>query len=104
MGEDGPPGPPGITGVRVSVPGFVPALGASGDAYCPRLCRQLDRRSFDGSHLRVFRCGPSSTWEFPKNSLSTSLPCLALPWLPSALRLAPHSSVWLPQPPQAWPG
>lgn len=31
MGEDGPPGPPGITGVRVSVHGYVPVLGAPGN-------------------------------------------------------------------------
>lgn len=77
MGEDGPPGPPGITGVRVSVHGFVPAPGASGHMYHPCLFKQLDRRSSDGSCLKAFcflHLGISQRTIYPHPSPAPSLP------------------------------
>lgn len=57
MGEDGPPGLPGITGVRVSVHGCVPHGGLLGANDIRAYFRQLSGRPFGSRHLRVFCCG-----------------------------------------------
>lgn len=73
MGEDGPPGLPGITGVRVSVHGCVPH---------GRLLGANDIHAY-------FRQLGGGGWQQPPQGLLlwSSLSCLNLPWLPSTVRV-----------------
>lgn len=60
MGEDGPPGLPGITGVRVSGHGCVPHGGLLGQMTFMSISGSWRGRPFGSRHLRVFCCGPPS--------------------------------------------